>query len=318
MTENQKDRFPTVEGPGDRRRRSWLGPAAALVRGRPGRRVVRAGSVLAVSTALVAVAPAAAAADTWSGTWNVVAQGTATLTLQQTGNTISGAFSLQGTSAGLSSTSLSGNTLDADFGGDGLTGHLHVSLSGTTLSGSYTANFLGVAASGSLSGTCVAGPCLSNGGSATPPPASPGPAAPGEPSIPLSPVQAEQQILDALAEGNVANLPELRESDDEFGRSLASMFFSAARTDPETATDSLLQIAGQLSEAEDANGVPLYPSITAMLPVILRMAGHAVHDPDPQSRQSFATASARLVALLVKYDTSFSAGATPSPSPNPS
>ncbi len=316
MTENPYDRFQMAEGPDDRRRTSsWRIPA--VLGRRRGRRVIRTGSVLAVSTALVAVAPAAAAADTWSGTWNVVAQGTATLTLQQTGDTISGAFSLQGTSAGLSSTSLSGNALDADFGGDGLTGHLHVSISGTTLSGSYTANLLGVSASGSLSGTCVAGPCLSNGGSAATPP-SPGPAAPGEPSVPLTPVQAEQQILDALAEGNVANLPELRERDDEFGRSLASMFFSAARTDPETATDSLLQIAGQLSEAEDANGVPLYPSVTAMLPVILRMAGHAVHDPDPQSRQSFATASARLVALLVKYDTAFGAGATPPATPNAS
>ena len=279
--------------------------------------------LLGVTILAVPPSPSGADPDTWSGTWTVTAQGTGTLTLQQDSSGVSGVLGVGGSSAGLSSASVSGSTLDADFGGNGLNGHLNVTLSGTTFAGTYTASLLGVTASGAISGTCVAGPCLSNGGGSPSPGSSGNPGGSGtanppssttttEPSVELDPVQAEQHILDALAAGSLAGLPELPVRDDEFGNSLASAFYATARMPPDDATETLLRITGELMAAEDHNGVPLYPSITAMAPVILRMAAHGSSDPDPQARQSFATATVRLVAFLVKYDTAFDAGGSSS------
>ena len=274
-------------------------------------RLVLAAGILATMLTIGSASPTSAAPDTWSGSWTMTSgNGSATLTLTQSGSSISGTFEEGGSSTGVSG-DISGNTVNGTFSGGDLSGTFTLVLSGTKLSGYYDATLFGQSFSGPLNGQCSAGDCQANGGSGAPapnpspsPPVAPPPGS-GSQSTP-DPIGSEQMILSSIQQDDPNSMPVLPEQAQTRGDALRGELEDLAgySTPDELHMGALADIFGQLTELRDANNNPVYPALNAMAPVVLRMMVHAGTDRSYQDRASYLRATLQLMGYLVQFDTS--------------
>jgi hypothetical protein len=119
----------------------------------------------------------------------------------------------------------------------------------------------------------------------------------------LSETQIESAILSALLKGN--SYPSLLDPkfNAEPGIQLANDFEGKMGSVPPKDVRYFLILAGGLANQQGPGGRAAYPSLSGMMPVIMRMAYHATADPDPDSRAQALTAAQRLLAFLFGQDT---------------
>lgn len=127
---------------------------------------MRARSLLATLAVVGFALPAAAAAqDTWTGTWLRSEDGVSgNLILEQSGSSVTGRYTW-GDGSGRISGTVSGSTLSASFTENNYRGSLTATLKGRSFTGSYSGeNSAGGPISGPFNGRCVSGACRMNGG----------------------------------------------------------------------------------------------------------------------------------------------------------
>ena len=109
---------------------------------------------------------AAAAGDTWEGTWERTELPGKHLFLTQTGSAVHGHYDWNDAS-GVFGGTVSGAKLEASFTENRYEGSATLTISGTTFTGKYTGTNreTGGPIEGSFNGRCIAGACLGNGGS---------------------------------------------------------------------------------------------------------------------------------------------------------
>lgn len=257
------------------------------------------GAVLATG----ATAPVAATtpAPCWNitGTWQTIQGGNRTLefTFDQSGHSVTG-------------TATDGASLSGHFSGNVTGDHVDVIVTwnakradGSTLEGEYEATI----SNGTLTGTThdVANPSSHATWTATggPTKTCAGQPTPSESSTPgsLTDRGAEDALLKAASNG-VIDLGNFSPQVLADGNKLVDDFRHEVSTLPQGFV-SILTVAGGLAQQQSPGGATKYPSLVAMMPVILRMAFHAATEPDRADQQNFVRAALRLVALLVQQDT---------------
>jgi hypothetical protein len=256
------------------------------------RRTPVAAAIMCLLFGFLPVPTAQATGDTWSGTWHRAEVGVdGDLILQESGTTVTGHYTWNapgGTVAGQTS----GVTFNGTFVEAHYRGSFQLELSGKTFTGSYTGENTDTQAdiSGPFDGTCISGPCLQNGFDLVDPSA-------------LTVMEAifgvdYQKIVDA---SNTGTNPEKAL---DAGNALAAAFSEKfpPTGGPESLTRSapkVLTSAGRWAALIGPDGRPVFPALTACLPIVVRMMANALTATDPAEATSIVKATNKLIALAM-------------------